>query len=130
MSTSTLEKPAVKVGTMVDQLCKLREKKRAAQAVVDELDKEFREKEQELLSVLDDQGLDKVSGKLATASRRTTQVANVVDWDAFYAFIHRHKHYHLLQRRVSEPAWRELMERKPVPGTEAFTKVTLGLTTL
>lgn len=130
MSTTTPEKPAIKVGTLVDQLCKLRDKKRAAQAVVDDLEKESREKEQELLSVLEEQGLDKASGKLATVSRRTSQVANVVDWDAFYSFIHRHKHYHLLQRRVSDPAWRELMERKPVPGTEAFTKVTLGLTSL
>ena len=130
MSTTTPEKPAIKVDTLVDQLCKLRDKKRAAQAVVDDLEKKSREKKQELLSVLEEQGLDKASGKLATVSRRTSQVANVVDWDAFYSFIHRHKHYHLLQRRVSDPAWRELMERKPVPGTEAFTKVTLGLTSL
>lgn len=123
----------MKIGELVDELCELcelRDKKRAAQSVVDELDKEYREKEQALLSVLEEQGIDKVSGKKATVSRRTSVVANVVDWDAFYAFIHRHKHYHLLQRRVSDPAWRELMERKPVPGTEAFTKVTLGMTAL
>lgn len=58
---------------------------------------------------------------------RTSTVAQVTDWDAFYAYIYKNKFGHLLQRRVSDPAWRELMEQgKKVPGTTPFTKKRLN----
>lgn len=121
----------VNIGAMIDGLVKLRDKKRDAQKVVDQLDEQYKEAELQLLNALEAQGLDKASGKLATASKRVAQVCDVEDWDKFYAYIHRHKYFHLLQKRVSDPAWRELMElNKKVPGTAAFTKVTLGLTAL
>ena len=119
----------VNIGEMIDNLVALRDEKRTKQAEIDEVDKQYRELEQELLEVLEAQGIDKATGTSATASRKVSSVCAVKDWDAFYNFIHRHKHYHLLQRRVSEPAWREIMEiSKKVPGTEPFHKVSLGLT--
>ena len=58
---------------------------------------------------------------------RVLEVAGVTDWDKLYAFIKKKNYFHLLQRRVSDPAWRELIEQgKKVPGTTGFTKKRLN----
>ena len=50
-------------------------------------------------------------------------VAQVEDWDEFWKYIYRHKLGHLLQRRVSDPSYRELLEQgKKVPGVSPFNK--------
>ncbi len=70
------------------------------------------------------------SSAVATASLRETVVASVVDWEQFYRYIHRYKNYQLLQKRVSDGVYREIMEtrkNKDIPGTKAFTKIALSL---
>jgi len=60
-------------------------------------------------------------------------VASVTDWDALWAYAAKHKYFHLFQKRVSYPAWRELMEKskgKGVPCTEPFTQRKLNLRSL
>ena len=47
-------------------------------------------------------------------------VPKVVDWDAFYGYIRKTEAFHMLERRPSRAAFRELHEaHKPVPGVEA-----------
>lgn len=59
----------------------------------------------------------------------TQRVPRVVDWDAFYEFVRKKKLFHLLQKRLSEPAIDELWEGgKEVPGVEANQIVKLSLT--
>ena len=73
-------------------------------------------------------GVDKFSGKLGTVSISTNVVANVEDWDALYPYIAKNKLWHLLQRRVSDPAYRELLDAgKKVPGVQPFSKKRLNL---
>jgi hypothetical protein len=48
-------------------------------------------------------------------------VPKVVDWDAFYGYIEANQAFHMLERRPSRAAFRELHEaKKPVPGVEAM----------
>ena len=82
-----------------------------------------------------EEGMDKATGKKATASISNVTVANVEDWDKFHAFVKKTGYFHLLQRRVSDPGFRELLEQKGAAamakvGVVPFVKQNLNLTTL
>lgn len=133
MSTSTVTKTPKKAaaptpGADIDALFKLREKKRKLEASIKDLEGQASLIEERLMESMDKDGIDKMTGRKASVSISTTTVANVEDWDAFLAFVYKNKAGHLLQRRVSDPAWREMVEiKKAVPGTQPFTKKRLNL---
>lgn len=111
------------------QLFKLRDRKRELEAMIKNIDEEAKEIEGRLLKKMVDDKLDKftVSGH-GTLSISSSVVADVRDWSEFEKFVHKHKYYHLFQRRVSDTAYRELLEAgKKVPGVEPFTKVRLNV---
>ena len=124
----TTAKPVAANGAAVDQLIKLREKKRDLEASVKSLEGQIEDMQSQLLEQMEASGTDKLSGKLGTASISTSVVANVEDWDALYPYIAKNKLWHLLQRRVSDPAYRELLDAgKKVPGVQPFNKKRLNL---
>ena len=97
------------IGSLIDKLEAVREKKR----VLAELDKvlsvQYAELEATLLQRLDADGTQKASSKKATVSISEIVVANV-DWDLAWPLIA--KNPQLVQRRASDPAFRELFEQK------------------
>lgn len=116
-----------KMGAKIDSIFALRKKKAELENATKDVEGLIATLDSELMEMLEKAGLDKTSTKSGTVSISSSVVANVTDWDAFYAFIYKNKFGHLLQRRVSDPAWRELQERgKKVPGTEAFEKKRLN----
>lgn len=120
------------LGTLIDQLALIRDKRRELAEKDKLLAAQYAEVEAEILAIMEEQGTDKVAGKKATASISKVVVANVTDWDALYAFIYKNKMGHLLQRRVSDPAFRELLEIKGQKtmekvGVVPFTKTNLNL---
>lgn len=117
------------IGKDIDQLAEIRDQL----AELEEQKKKLTEKktalEERLLESMKNQGLDKASGTKGTVSRSESDVPRVTDWDAFAAYLYRHKAIHLLERRPATAAWREecaARKGKLVPGTEAFTKVSLN----
>lgn len=115
-------------GPTVDKLVGLRNKKRDLEASVKSLEGQIEELQSQLLEEMESAGVDKFSGKLGTVSISTNVVANVEDWDALYPYIAKNKLWHLLQRRVSDPAYRELLDAgKKVPGVQPFSKKRLNL---
>jgi hypothetical protein len=126
MSTETL-------GQLLTKLHKARQKKIVTDAAAKEADGEVETAKKAVLDYLQAQGMEKGGDKNLTVSVTTKTVPTVKDWDAFYAFIKKNNYFHLLHRRVSEPAWREIHEqlaakKKEVPGTEPFTKIDLSVT--
>lgn len=117
------------LGTQIDALYKLKEDLRAIQATETAKKEEIAAAEVVLKETMEREGVDKSTGKLATVSISENQSANVTDWDAVWAYIIKHKATHLLQRRVSDPAIREIVELKgkPPPGIDMFTKRTLNV---
>ena len=126
------KKPAkLTPGALIDQMWELREKKRKLEASIKDLEGQMADVESQLMGRMESDGVDKMTGKAASVSISTSTVANVEDWDAFLAWIYKTKNGHLLQRRVSDPAWREMVEIKgAVPGTQPFTKKRLNLRAL
>jgi hypothetical protein len=116
-------------GANIDDLYALREKRLKLQKQLEDMRKKEQDAETRILATLNATGLNKASGNVATVSRKSTIVPQVEDWDEFYNFLHEHKFYHLLQRRVSIPAYTEALElHGGVPGTTQFTKQKLSLT--
>lgn len=82
--------------------------------------------EQELLAAMEADGITQVKGGGLTASIGRSIVPMAKDWPAAYRYIHRHKAFHLLERRVHLTAWREEVEGgKAIPGIEPFERVKL-----
>lgn len=117
------------IGAKIDALTKLKQAYKKKYDAAEAAKKEVTKAEEELKALLVAQGMEKAGGKTATVALRSSVVFNITDWDAFYALVHKNKAYHLLQRRISEPAMRELLEMKgKIAGAEPVTKVSLGYT--
>lgn len=119
------------MGEMIDKMAETRDKKRVLESSIKELDGVIADLESQIMESMAAQGVDKMTGKLASVSITTNTVAQVEDWDAFLAYVYKMKFGHLLQRRVSDPAYRELLEQgKKVPGVQPFSKARLNLRSL
>ena len=123
------------LGKLIDQLSTLREKRRVLAEQDKVLSGEYAALEDTIKQRLAAEGMDKGTGKNATASISKVVVADVTDWDAFHAFIKKTGYFHLLQRRVSDPSFRELLEQKGEKvmakfGVQPFVKFNLNLTNL
>lgn len=116
------------LGAQIDALHALREQLRALQAQEKEVEAKIEDATRLVMDTMKEQGVDKSTGKKASVSISETVVGNVTDWDELWKYIFKSKQTHLLQRRVSDPAIRELFELKgKVPGVVPFTKQKLNL---
>lgn len=75
----------------------------------------------QMLALLKEQGTEHTGTSAGTATKTTTKHAKVTDWDKFHAWIRESDSFHLLQRRVAEAAFREMLEAgmDAPPGVEA-----------
>ena len=116
------------IGAKIDQLHALREQKRALEEQIKQLSGQMDELENQLIDQMDKEGVTKSTGNAATVSITASVKPSVDNWDAFYAYIHRFKYYHLLERRPSVTGCRELLETKgKIPGVVPFTQRKLNI---
>jgi hypothetical protein len=129
MATVTaMRKPKITVGSLIDSMSDLRSKKRALEAEVKTINGQMDALEAQLLDLMDSEGISKSTGKLCTASVSESRQFNNDDWDTFVAFMAKTKQFHLIQRRISAPAVRELWDKKgAVPGLSQYTKREISL---
>jgi hypothetical protein len=138
-----LERPATKpkqkltLGASADLIWRLREDKRVLDAQVKSIEADITALTKDIFDQLDAQDTRKAEGKRASISVNFTDVANVKDWQAAIEFIGAGKRndkkafLHLVQHRISDPAYRELRALGVViPGLEDFTKRSLSITSL
>ena len=116
------------VGVKIDALHALREEKRQLEELLKAKAQEISLAENELIEQMDQQNITKSTGSKATVSISTSVKPSVEDWDAFYAYIHKNKYYHLLERRPSVTGCRELFDHKgAIPGVVPFTQRKLNI---
>ncbi len=126
----TKTKP-ISTGAIIDQLWACKEEKKLLTAQIKEADGRIKEIEDTLMERFESEGMTKATGARATAFTTSSIVGDVQDWEEFWTFIIKKKYTQLLQRRVSEPAYRELLEKGiKVPGVIPFTKKSIGLRTV
>lgn len=120
----------VNLGALADSIYAKREEVAQARAVADELEKEQRAMENDLLAAMQEAGTDIARGQSATVSITENVIPQIQDFEAFATFVLRKKALHLFERRIAKTAYRELKETlagKPVPGVGEFTKVSLSI---
>ncbi len=116
------------VGAKIDALHALREEKRQLEELLKAKAQEIDLMENDLIEQMDQQNITKSTGSKATVSISTSVKPSVEDWDAFYAYIHKNKYYHLLERRPSVTGCRELFDHKgAIPGVVPFTQRKLNI---
>lgn len=116
------------VGAKIDALHALREEKRQLEELLKAKAQEIDLAENDLIEQMDQQNITKSTGSKATVSISTSVKPSVEDWDAFYAYIHKNKYYHLLERRPSVTGCRELFDHKgAIPGVVPFTQRKLSI---
>ena len=116
------------VGIKIDALHALREEKRQLEELLKAKAQEIDLAENDLIEQMDQQNITKSTGSKATVSITTSVKPSVEDWDAFYAYIHKNKYYHLLERRPSVTGCRELFDHKgAIPGVVPFTQRKLNI---
>jgi hypothetical protein len=119
------------IGSRIDSLNELREQKRQLEEQIKVIEGSYHTLEEALMEDLKTQGMDKATGKKATVSISSITVGNLVDDKAFFAYVKKTGYFHLMQRRLSDPAIRELLESKgSIPGVEPFVKKRLNLRAL
>ncbi len=119
------------IGETIDEMHILRAKKRALEDMVKEIEKQYASKEAELMSLMDSQHTRTSEGKLASVHIDEVVYPTADNWDETYKFIHDNKYYHLLERRLTAVAYRELLERGiQVPGVVPFKKRKVKLTSI
>ena len=130
-------KPILTLGAAADKLWQLREDKRALDKKVKELEAEIAALTEETFGMLEAQDSRKAEGKRASISVNYTVVANTTNWDNFMKWVvagkrgDKYAYTHLVQKRISNPAYRALRERGLViPGLEDFTKRSLSINSL
>lgn len=111
------------LGSQIDAICALQEKKKKLDAEVKKLETEIAAKTEQLLADMDTAGTTLSAGKKGKATVTESKVFNIKDYDAFCAYMSKKKAFFLLQRRVAVTAMRELYESgTQVPGIEPYTK--------
>lgn len=126
---TTVAVPQPTIGGLADYMFELRELKKAKEAEVAEIEARFKEAEEKVMALLDEQQSTKGAGSLASVSITTSVTASEVDWPKVEQYIKKTGFFHLFQRRIADAAYRELLEQgKKVPGITPFNKRRLNLT--
>ena len=117
------------LGEAIDTLYQARAARLAMAKEIKELQATETTAKANVLKLLGEAGLEKASGKLATAGITTDDVPYIKDWEQVYTYIKINDRFDLLQKRIGVVAWRDLFKDGIlVPGTEAGVDTDLALT--
>lgn len=120
------------LGSLIDELNTLREKRRKIGEEDKKLELEYKALDEQIRVRLEAEGMDKATGKLATVSITKCVVPTVKNWDLLCKWVKRSNNFQFFQRRISSEAFREFIEVKKItpPGLEAFEQTKLNLRAL
>lgn len=116
------------LGECADALYQTRQNRLELQRQVADIEAYEKGLKEHIINTLPKSRQEGAQGKMARVTIVKKDVPQVKDWDAFYGYVHKHKAYELLQRRLSAEALTERLDAgKKVPGVETFTAVTLSV---
>lgn len=125
---SEQNQPAMTQGEMIDRLYAIREERKDLNARDKELIAEWREVEGNLIGTLEEQGGDIGRTEIATATITENVLPNVEDWDEVHRYVIEEQALHLLHRRISTGAYKELLDAKQsVPGIVPYVQKQISL---
>ena len=129
MTTKIAAPTVLSIGAIIDRLKKMQDKRIESQRCVDEMKKDEKAVEQQVIEMLTAQKLDGAKGKLATAAIVNSVTPIIEDWDKFIAFVAKTKDWSLIQKRAGTTAIVERWDNKQeIPGIGRLPKQSLSLT--
>jgi len=106
----------------------LREEKRELETKVKALDALLATNEVSIIEIADEMGLDRFAVGKLTFSISNQVVGNVEDWDALHEYIRENNAFYLLQRRLSNAPYKEILDSgESLAGVVPFTKRSLNM---
>lgn len=120
------------IDTLVQTLWDLREEKRELANKEKAINLAYDTAKQELMALLDSQGVSGAKTSVARVSITESQVVQVEDWDSFYQYIKDNDAFYLLQKRPASTAVKELntLNGMPTPGTNVIILKDISLTSV
>jgi len=117
------------IGTLIDALKKIDIRRSELSAEETRLKADRETMEKQIIALMDKQDTRIGEGKIARASIIESEEPTTEDWIKFLSWARRTNNLHLIQRRISAPAWRELraLKKTEVPGIGVFNKRSLSL---
>jgi hypothetical protein len=117
------------LGSKADKLYELRAERLKLEKQAKELKSQESQLENELIEDLIDQTLTGARGQTATISINPTTIGTVVNWSAVEEFVFENKMFYLMQKRISNPVYLEVLEKfGGIPGIEPTVINKLSLT--
>jgi hypothetical protein len=119
----------MKLSTLVESLGTLVQRKKALERQLKEITEGIALVESDIMHAMDDEGIQQsVSNHMKVKINEATY-PHVENWDQFYDFIYDNRYFHLLEKRPTVVAYRELLSLgKKVDGVVPFVKRKLSFT--
>jgi hypothetical protein len=119
------------IGSLIDEMHDIRERRRELAKEEKQLGQEYEVLQASLISSLEATGMTSGASDIASAAIKSTNVANVQDWEVFQKWLRKTNRLYMLERRPAQAAFREYIENsrghKPPPGVVTFEKTTISL---
>lgn len=116
------------LGSIIEQLIKIRDRRRELAAEDSELVEQFDELKKRVIARAKEEGSTRISSKAGTVILTEKTVPQIVDRDAMNDWILETGNIYLLQSRVNTAAFTELVESgQEVPGVQPFVKEDIQL---
>jgi hypothetical protein len=116
------------IGESIDYLYRVKQIKAKLNKRIKNLNEASAETEQNLIRLIKDQGVCGLHSATASATISEESFGDVEDFQSFEEYLIRTNSLFLLQRRLSQVAYRDLKAAgETIPGTKDFTKTTLSL---
>lgn len=113
---------------MIDRLAQLRDEKREITRREKDINAEMEAIRERVFATMEELGLEKATGTLASASVSEQELVSFEDFDAFDDYVKEHGATYLFQRRPAQAAILELLKAgEEVPGIRRFKKRDLNL---
>lgn len=108
---------------IIAKIVELRDKMSELNAQLDELKEQKAMAEESLMQSMAGLGMTQAGGPRGTATLKQVQKATISDWGAFEQYVIKSGNLSLVQKRISAPAYSELLEAgEEVPGVTVFTQ--------
>jgi len=118
----------MEVGELIDTLYRKRAERLEAQSKVEAMEAEEKAIREQVIMMLQEQGLEGGKGGVATAGITRRVVGQATNWDEIYQYVKENDAFDLLHRRISDTAYRDRLEQgEVVPGINPVEVVGLSL---
>ena len=123
------KKQSGKLGALIDRMYALEQQRAKYSKLETDTKRAINKIGDQLLHKFKHSELEGSLGKFGSATIKKTIVGTIKDWDKFITAVTKKKDWSLLERRISNTAYRERVEAGlAVPGVETFTKVSVKVT--